>query len=203
MNLVAAIPSLFAGSSAAAGATAAGVGGAAAGAAAGGGGLLSSLAMVGSAVGTGISAFSQIQAGRAAYKSGKAANQVAEQRARQAELESQERTSRMRDENRRRLSAMRARMASSGTTIAGSALDFLGESARRLETRVQDEARRASLDAANERFGGQVALWEGGEARRSSSLRGFGTLLEGVGSFYNQGVKHGKFGPPGGTYRTS
>lgn len=168
MSFLPALPAIFGGGAAAAG---------------GGGSLFSTLAAVGTAAGTGISAYSQFSAAKAARQAGEAQNDAAKIRARQALDEGRERASRMSDDNRRRLAAMRARMAAGGTSLSGSALDFLGEAARRLETQTQDAFRQSALDSRAELYSGQMAQWQGGQAGSASALRGFGTLLEGTAAY--------------------
>lgn len=166
-------------------------GGAAAGGAAAGGGVLGSLAKVGALAGTGLSAAAQIQQGRLAEQQGEMARDLAEQRALQSQRETSERTRRMTTENQRRLSAMRARMAAGGTTVSGSALDMLGESARRLQTKTSDAFYRGSMDARAERYSGEIAAFEGKQKKTAGALRGFGTLLEGVSAYGRQQQKWG------------
>lgn len=145
--------------------------------------VLPVLAKVGMAAGTGISALAQIQAGAAARQQGEMAQQLGERRAQQALAEGRERSSRMTQANRERLSAMRARMAAGGTTVSGSAVDILSESARRLQLRASDAWGVSTADAANERHRGAVGAFEGQQQQSASQMRGFGTLLEGVSSY--------------------
>jgi len=140
------------------------------------------LLLVGTALaGTAVTAIGQYQAGQAQEAAGEANERMRQARAKQAEDEGRETTARTRTENRRRLASMRARMAAGGTTIAGSGLDFLGESARRLELKVQDISRATHIDAQNERYAGELAAWEGGVAKKAATIRSVGTLLTGVG----------------------
>lgn len=189
MEMFAAIPAMFgagAGTAAAGGAA-----GAAGGAALGGASFMSSLASFGQAAGTVLSGASLISQGIAAKNAGKTAQAVAENRAKQAEAESRERASRMNVENRRRLSGIKAMMAGGGVAMSGSSLDFLGEAAARLQTRVQDASRVGMIDANNERYGGQVSAWEGRQAQTAGMLRGVGTLLEGGAAYSRNRQKWG------------
>lgn len=176
--MLAAIPAAIGGGTAATGAT-----------------FLGKLATFGAAAGSVATAYSQVQAGKQAAALGKYEQDLANQRADQALAEGRESARRQRRENIQRLAAIRARMGARGTTISDSALDFLGESARILETRVQDAWRVSTLDATRERQRGDVALWEGRQAQRASGMRAFGTLLEGVGNTYRVGTQTGTINP--------
>lgn len=160
-----------------------------------GGSTLGNLAMIGTAAGTAVGAVSQLKAGQYAKAAGDAANEAAQLRSKQMFEEGQERSSRMREDNARRMAAIRARMAGGGTRIGGSGLDYMSEAAARMEMRVQDAFRQSTIGASNELYSGRIAQFEGKQQQSASAMRGFGTLLEGTSAYYGQGVKWGKFNP--------
>lgn len=181
MQMLAAIPAAIGGTTATTAAT--------------GASFLGKLATIGSVAGTMVGAYSQLQQGKYAAQLGKYEQNLANQRADQALAEGREKATRLRRENQQRMAAIRARMGGRGVSISDSALDFLGESARILETRVQDAWRYSTLDATRERQRGTVARWEGQQARSASGTRAFGTLLEGVGNTYRIGTETGTINP--------
>ena len=137
-----------------------------------------------------VSAVAQIKSGKTAEAIGEEQNRMARIRAKQAMDEGAEQASRANVDTHERLAAIRARMAGGGTTIGGSALDVLSEAARRLETRTQDAFRIAAIDSRNEAYKGSIAQWEGQQAKTAGQMRGFGTLLEGVGSYAQSKTKY-------------
>ena len=159
-----------------------------------GGGMFSKLAMIGSAAGTGISAFSQMKAASGIEAAGRAQQEAANIRAQQIADEGRERTARIREQNRHTIAATRAQMAAGGTMMgAGSSLTFLGEQARRLEMKAADEARKTFIGSANERYSGKMARWNAKQKASATRLRGFGTLLEGVSSHARLGKDLGAY----------
>lgn len=156
------------------------------------------------AVGTGVSIYGQAQAANAAQDAAAYNNKLAEQAARNKELEAVEAIKRERDANRARLGEIRARLGTTGTLAdEGSPLLILGESAGRLELGIQDAARNASMQAAAMRAQGKMGLWEADQAQSASIFGMAATGLKGLTSqadAYQSNVKLGVYNDTFGIY---
>ena len=158
------------------------------------------IAAIASLAGTGISAYGQIQAGKAAREAGKAAQANAAAANRQAADESRERMSRMRAMHQQKMGRLRASGGKSGIDIgSGSFEDLLEESSQRMELSVYDEHYRNTMDMRRRQYKGDLAAWEGRQQQTSQTLRGFGTLLTGVGRTAHQLHQAGMTGMSSGT----
>ncbi len=144
------------------------------------------LATAAAVIGTTVSAVGQVRAGQAAEAIGDYHKEQSKVNAKNKQLEGAARYSREASLNRRRLAAIRSRMAGRGVTLQGSSLDMISESARRLETRAQDAYRINLIQGMHETQRGNVAQWEGQQARKASGYKAAGTLLQGVSSAAGQ-----------------
>jgi len=144
-------------------------------------------------LGLALTAVSGIASAGAAYQQGKAqeANheynaQLAENQAKQTELEQRENARRGRKNAEEQLATVRARNAAGGSVSnSGAALAVMGDIAGELELGVQDEFRQASIQRNHLVHSARVQRFQGRDAARSgkllaaSSLIGTGTKLSG------------------------
>jgi len=158
---------------------------------------MASLAIPAIIAGTGLAAYGQVQAGRAAEVTGKSEQAMANYNAAVQEREAQAieaRTSleqrRQAEEAARAMSAMRAGFGAAGVvSTAGTPLQIQAKQASEFEMenlmigyRGQTEAARARSMAAIERMRGKLAKERGRAAKRASYLKAGGTLLTGFGA---------------------
>ncbi len=139
------------------------------------------IATAASLIGTGIAAYSQIQAGKAAAQAGKVNAEIARNQGRQAFEEGRAREERIRTRNAQRMSAFKAKMAGSGIDPgSGSSLDFLATAAQRLEMEALDEAYRSTAAQRSAGHSANLASWQGRQTQAGQTARGYGTLLTGI-----------------------
>ena len=121
-------------------------------------------ALVISAVGTGLSVKSGMDAANAAE--GAAAAEANEKRlmARKEQETAAENARRAEQEKTRLLASQRAALAASGLAMAGTPLAVLGETARTLELDILDIGHQAAMQARALRAGARVAEFEGASA---------------------------------------
>ena len=108
---------------------------------------------------------------------------AAEQEARNQELTLAENLRRERVNKRRRLARMRTAQNNGGLAFEGSSLeDSFTESAGLMELEILDAARAGSMEAANTRSAGDLALWESRVGALSTRREATGSLLSSVSS---------------------
>ena len=135
------------------------------------------------AIGTGVSIYSQNQQQKTTDRIAAHNNQLAENEARNRELESQEAIRRERRRKRAQMARVRNQLAAGGTlTTTGTPLAILGETASRIETGIADAYRRSNMDAASLRARGQMGLWEADQAAAGTNLAMAGTAIKGLSS---------------------
>lgn len=139
------------------------------------------VAIAATVISAGATAYSQIAAANAQSTAAKNNNKVAEQAARNQELEFAEASKRERISNRSKLAALQAEMANTGfVSTVGTPLLLMGEMAGRLELGVQDAARGANMQAAALRAKGQMGLFEAKVAKSALPYAVAGTVASGA-----------------------
>lgn len=135
------------------------------------------------AIGTGTTLYAQNQAQKTTDRLAAHNNKLAENEARNRELESQEAISRERRRKRAQMARVRNQLAAGGTlTTSGTPLAILGETSSRIELGIADAYRRSNMDAASLRARGQMGLWEADQAATGTNLAMAGTALKGLSS---------------------
>lgn len=137
------------------------------------------------AASTGTAVYSQQQQAKSQERAAAYNARLAENEAKNREAESHEAIRRQRIENRRKLSRIRAQLASQGTlTTTGSPLAILGESAGNMELALQDAKRASDMQAASFRSQGQMGLWEADQAKAAANISSAATVLNGATSAF-------------------
>ncbi len=130
-----------------------------------------------------LAAVSAKQAGDAQEDAGNANAQIAANNASAEADAAAENASRKRADNRRQLSAIRARMAGGGVQIGtGSSLDVLDTAASELELQTLDMFRDSSARQVQFENEARVQQWTGKQASRAGNIGAVGSLLSGIGS---------------------
>jgi hypothetical protein len=141
------------------------------------------VAVTATVVAAGVSVYSQVSAAKAAEKAAEYNNDLAENEAKNRELESHEQIKRERIANRQKLAAIRNRLANSGVvTTSGTPLAILGEAAGNFELGIQDAARESSMQASALRAQGKMGLWEAEQGKKAAYLSATSTALSAAGS---------------------
>ena len=136
-----------------------------------------------SAIGTGVAVYSQNQQQKTADRIAANNNKLAENEARNRELESMEAISRERRRKRSQMARVRNQLAAGGTlTTSGTPLAILGESNANAEIGINDALRAANMDAASAYSAGQMELWTGKQQAKAYNTAAIGSAIEGVGS---------------------
>ena len=160
--------------------------------------VLAYTAIAASVVGTGISIYSQQQQAKSQEAAADYNNDLAEQEARNAELEAAEQAKRQQITKRRELSRLRTDLIGQGTlTTTGSPLAILGESSATMDLSIADAARASHMQAASFRSQGRMGLWEASQARTAANLNSLATGISGIGSAASTGYSlnyQGAFG---------
>lgn len=148
------------------------------------------------AIGTGISAFGQYQAGKAAKAQANYASQVAknnaiiqEQNAKAALDKASADKEDRRRETLQRIGLQRAQLAAQGFDVGdGSALDILGDTAAlgeldvlRIEADGENRARNFRVQASNYTAESDLQIMKGKSASSAGKIGAFSTLLGGAG----------------------
>ena len=142
-----------------------------------------------SVIGTGVSAYSSIQAG-------KAQNRMAQYNANEREVEATttERDGRImanaqRAQNAALLARQRTLYAKSGVTMAGTPLLVQAASAMELEKEALNVQQTANTEANRQRRAAILDRMEGKSARRAGTLNAVGTILSGASSAAAMGAQ--------------
>jgi hypothetical protein len=128
--------------------------------------------------------FGSYQQGKAAAAQARYTNELERARATNLENEFIERSTRARINDRAERSQLIARQGASGITGAGAPELILGKAAAAQELAIADAARNANQQASDARQRGQIAIFEGQQARSAATLSMLGTGLSGVGSTF-------------------
>jgi len=133
------------------------------------------------AVSTGISFYGAKQQAKSQKYAAEYNAKVAENEARNVQLQSTEQQKRMRQQNRREMAELRNHVAGGGTlTTSGTTVDLLAENAANLDTQVQDAARQARLQADSLYAQAELSRWEGRQAVQAGKVSAYGALFSGV-----------------------
>lgn len=158
-------------------------------------GALLTTFLASSVASTAIGVYSQIQQGAAAKAAAEHNNRLAQAEAANREAEAAEASRRERLNQRARMSAMRARLANSGTmTSTGSPLVILGETASRFETAMADAKRRTDMQASSLRMQGQMGQWNASQQQTASYIGAAATSLQGVANLGSSIMGHRHLG---------
>lgn len=148
---------------------------------------------------TGVAVYGQQQQAKSAENTADYNAKLAENEARNVELEAQERAKRQNIQKRKELARIRNELSNTGTlTTTGTPLAILGDSAANMNTSIQDAYRVSTMQAASYRSQGTMGLWEASQARTAANLSSIGTGLSGISSAYTgySGAKYnGSFTP--------
>lgn len=140
-----------------------------------------------SLAGTGLSAYSSYQQGKSQEAMAKRNSAIASNAAANEAAVAAENASRQRNQNRRQLSAIRARMAGGGTQIGmGSNLDTQAAAASELELQAMDLFRAGGARANHYQNQAAIGAWEGGQYGQAGTIGAIGSLIGGAGSAYGQ-----------------
>lgn len=157
--------------------------------------VLAYAAIAATLAGAGISAYSAHQQGKAQEQMGKYNAKVAENAALNEAQTAAENAKRQREQNRRQLASIRARMAGGGQQIgAGSALDVLGTASSELELQTLDLFRDSEARRRQNLSQASMSRWEGAQAARAGNLNAMGSLLSGAGSASHNYVQYTQSG---------
>lgn len=133
------------------------------------------------AVSTGISFYGQRQQAKSQAYASEYNAKVAENEARNAQLEATEYQKRKRQQNRREMAGVRNQLAASGTlTTSGTSLDILGEQSANMELEISDAARASRIQTDSYYAKAEMARWEGKQLQRATRISSYGTLFSGV-----------------------
>lgn len=145
--------------------------------------VLAIASIVSAAVGTGTTLYAQKQQQETTDKIAANNARLAENEAKNRELEAQEAISRERRRKRAQMARVRNQLAAGGTlTTSGTPLAILGETSDRIELGIADAYRRSNMDAASLRAQGRMGLWEADQAAAGTRLAMTGTAIKGLSS---------------------
>ncbi|BCU77953.1 hypothetical protein [Luteolibacter sp. LG18] len=148
---------------------------------------LTAIALATTAISAGLSAYGQVQQGEAAQRAAEYNNALAQQEARNRELEVAEQVKRQREQNEQAMGQVRVQLANSGAlSTEGTPLTILGESSANFELGIQDMVREANLEAMAMRQQGAMGLWEGQQQKSAATIGAIATGVKGVGSVISQ-----------------
>lgn len=129
-----------------------------------------------------ISAYQQGQAGKAAANYNAV---VAEQNANASRQQAAMQATQIERDKALRLGSIRAAQAASGGTMAGSALDVIGDTASQYELQRQDAIYRGELQARGYMNTAQLDRANASASARRGTMAAGASLLQGAGTFYN------------------
>lgn len=136
-------------------------------------------------VSTAATIYGQQQQAKAETKAAVYNNIVADQEAKNQELQNAEQLKRERIKNRRQLAEIRNQMAGNGLiNTEGTPLAILGESSANLNLGIQDAARASAMQAASLRAQGQMGLWEADQGQQAANINSVAAIGDGVSSYY-------------------
>lgn len=133
--------------------------------------------------GAGVAAYSQHQAGQAAYKVGKHNAAVAEQQAQMARDQAKLREETQRRQDMQVLASQRAAIARSGVSLdEGTSLLLMDESVREAERNAQIIRYEGELDSYQLLARADLERFSGRQARRGANIAAGSSLLSGAAS---------------------
>lgn len=133
-------------------------------------------------LGTAVSVYGQVQQAQTAKAMGKYNAKLAENQARQTEMDAAENIRRKRKENKRLIATQRSRYAKAGVLEEGTPLELLAETAGNLEMETLDYARQQRQAAAGLRAQGAADLAMGANQARAAYIGAGSSLLSGAGN---------------------
>jgi len=137
-------------------------------------------------ISTAATVYGQQQQAKAATKAGEYNNILADQEAKNVELQNMEQLKRERIKNRRAMADIRNRMAQNGVlNTEGTPLAILGESSANFNLGIQDAARASNMQAASLRAQGQMGLWEADQGQAAANINSVATGLNGASKAYS------------------
>ncbi len=138
--------------------------------------------VVASIAGAGISAYSVYQEGQAQEDMAKYNAKVATNEAVNESAVAGQNAIRMREMNKRRISAIRNQMAGSGVLMSsGSSLDTIAAASSELELQTMDMFRESQLKQTAYQNQAKLSMWQGKQASQAATIGAIGTLLSGAG----------------------
>ena len=141
------------------------------------------IALAATAIGTGVSAYSQYQAGKAQQALNNRNAEISDQAALDAERDSRFAANEQRKKGEALKARQRALYAKAGVVAAtGSPLLVQVEQAGELELTALDIERGGSITAAQQRNQAVLDRMAGRSARTTANLNTAGTILQGIGS---------------------
>lgn len=162
------------------------------------------LALALAGVGTAVSVYGQVEQAKTAKAMGKYNAKLAENQARQTEMDAAENIRRKRKENKRLIATQRSRYAKAGVLEEGTPLELLAETAGNLEMETLDYDRQQRMAAAGLRAQGAADLAMGANQARAAYIGAGASLLQGGASMASMGYQMqqsgaGKGSPGGGS----
>jgi hypothetical protein len=135
-----------------------------------------------SAVSTGVGMYSQMQQGKAASAVADYNAQLLAAEGKNKEAEFMQGVSRERTNQDRHLSAIHARLSTSGVqSDTGTALQIFGDTASAFQTSISDAARSTNMQLAANRQKQAMLRYEGATQKQASLFSAAGTGLQGFG----------------------
>lgn len=148
-----------------------------------------------SVISTGVAVYSSMEQSKAAERTAKYNERVAQNEAKIRRDTALENIRRKRKENQRYLSSQMARMSKAGIAMEGTPIAVLGETAGVLELELFDIMRDAQIGVQRSLSAGQQARFAGQQASRAAKTQAGASLLSGAstfgqqyGDFYEQGL---------------
>jgi predicted 2-oxoglutarate/Fe(II)-dependent dioxygenase YbiX len=136
-------------------------------------------------ISTAATVYGQQQAAKAQTKAAEYNNILADQEAKNVELQNAEQLKRDRIKQRKAMAEIRSRLAQNGTlTTEGTPLAILGESSANFNLGIQDAARAANMQAASLRAQGTMGLWEADQGQQAANISSVAAIGEGVSNYY-------------------
>ncbi|MBX3740217.1 MAG: hypothetical protein KF712_04455 [Akkermansiaceae bacterium] len=143
------------------------------------------------AVSTGISFYGQKQQARSQRYAAEYNAKVAENEARNIQLQSAEDQKRMRQQSRRKQADLRNHLAGGGTlTTTGTTVDLLAENSANMDLGIRDAAHASRIQADSYYSKADMMRWEGRHLQRAANISAYGSLFSGVA---NMAESYGNF----------
>jgi len=154
------------------------------------------LALVGSAIGTGLSVYSSYQQSKSAEAAAEFNAQQARNAAKVKSNDSRENALRKQEEHRKYLASIRARMLEKSPAIEGGDADFLTEATGNLQLRVLDEAARVNREQASISNQAFRMDWQADQIKGARGINTAANVLSGFNSVYKTGKDAEYWGKP-------
>ena len=146
-----------------------------------------------SAVGAGVSAYGQYQAGQSQKAMANYNAKLAENEAIAKQQQTVAETERMRAQKKRMMSAQRATAGKTGAMISGGTpLLVMAEEAGLMELDILNMRRTGKMEAGASIAESKMSKWEGKQAARAGMISAGGTLLSGAGNALFMGASKPK-----------